>query len=222
MARLRMSKFLKTAAVLSLVFLGADAASAQKLNLGRTALPDEIKAWDIDIRPDGLGLPPGKGNVKDGEEIYLNQCASCHGQFGEGANRWPILAGGLRTLKSENPEKTVGSFWPYLSTVYDYIFRAMPYGNAQSLTPDQTYAIVAFLLNMNEIVPDDFVLSKENFGKVKLPNVAGFYDDDRETAEKIFWNKNPCMANCKKDATVLNRARVIDVTPDSKNAPKVD
>lgn len=122
------------------------------------------------MRPDGQGLPPGKGSVKQGEELFLAQCASCHGEFGEGAGRWPVLAGGLNSLKSDRPEKTVGSFWPYLSTVYDYIRRAMPYGNAQSLSADDTYAIVAFLLNMNNIVPDDFVLSKENFGKVKLPN----------------------------------------------------
>ena len=197
-------------------------AAAQKLNLGRVALPEEIAAWDTDVRPDGLGLPPGKGSVKQGEEIFLQQCASCHGQFGEGAGRWPALAGGLNTLKADRPDKTVGSFWPYLSTVYDYIRRAMPYGNAQSLTADETYAIVAFLLNMNDIVKDDFVLSKENFGKVKMPNAAGFFDDNREVAEKAFWKKDVCMTNCKKEVKILNRARVIDVTPESKTAPKVD
>lgn len=218
-----MSKSLKTlCAVLALALLSYPVA-AQKLNLGRVALPEEIAAWDIDVRPDGVGLPPGKGSVKQGEELFLAQCASCHGEFGEGAGRWPVLAGGFNTLKSDRPEKTVGSFWPYLSTVYDYIRRAMPYGNAQSLSADETYAIVAFLLNMNNLVADDFVLSNENFGKVKLPNAEGFYDDDREKAEKAFWNKNVCMTDCKKEVTVLNKARVIDVTPEeNKNAPKVD
>jgi mono/diheme cytochrome c family protein len=193
------------------------------LNLGRPALPAEIAAWDIDVRPDGTGLPPGRGSVKQGEEIFLERCAACHGEFGEGAGRWPVLAGGRGSLKSENPEKTLGSFWPDLSTAWDYIFRAMPFGNGQSLTPDETYAVVAYLLNLNDVVKDDFELSKENFTSVKLPNVDNFYDDDRETSEKAFWNKNPCMTNCKPDpAKVTGRARVIDVTPDHKTGPRVE
>lgn len=193
------------------------------LNLGRPALPQEIAAWNIDVRPDGQGLPPGKGTVKQGEEIYLERCAACHGEFGEGAGRWPVLAGGAGSLKSENPEKTLGSFWPYLSTSWDYIYRAMPFGNGQSLTPDETYAVVAYLLNLNDLVKEDFELSKENFASVKLPNVSAFYEDDRETAEKAFWKKNPCMENCKPEpAKITGRARVIDVTPDVKTAPRVE
>ncbi len=199
------------------------APARAQLNLGRPALPQEIAAWDIDVRPDGLGLPPGKGSVKQGEEIYLERCAACHGEFGEGAGRWPVLAGGAGSLKSESPEKTLGSFWPYLSTSWDYIYRSMPFGNGQSLTPDETYAVVAYLLNLNDIVKEDFELSKENFASVKLPNVGGFYDDNRETAEKAFWKKNPCMENCKPEpAKVTSRARVIDVTPDSKTGPRVE
>jgi len=215
----RSLKILGAAVVLSLF---VSPLAAQKLNLGRVALPEEVAAWDTDVRSDGVGLPPGKGSVKQGEEIFLQQCASCHGQFGEGAGRWPVLAGGMNTLKADRPEKTIGSFWPYLSTVYDYIRRAMPYGNAQSLSADETYALVAFLLSMNDLVKDDFVLSKDNFGKVKLPNVENFFDDDREISEKAFWRKEVCMTNCKKEVTVLNRARVIDVTPDNKSGPKVD
>jgi mono/diheme cytochrome c family protein len=217
-----MLKSLKYLAIAAAFAMVATPAAAKQLGIGREAHPEEIKAWDIDVRPDATGLPPGKGSVKQGEQIFLQQCASCHGEFGEGAGRWPALAGGLNTLKDEHPNKTVGSFWPYLSTVYDYIRRSMPYGNAQSLSADETYAVVAFILNMNDVVKDDFVLSNENFGKVNLPNAKGFYDDDREQAEKHFWDPKPCMKECKKDATVLNRAKVIDVTPDSKNAPKVD
>ena len=202
---------------------GKPAPARVQLNLGRPALPQEIAAWDIDVRPDGLGLPPGKGSVKQGEDIYLERCAACHGEFGEGAGRWPVLAGGAGSLKSDNPEKTLGSFWPYLSTSWDYIYRAMPFGNGQSLTPDETYAVVAYLLNLNDIVKEDFELSKENFASVKLPNVGGFYDDDRETAEKVFWKKNPCMKNCKPEpAKVTGRARAIDVTPDSTTGPRVE
>lgn len=220
-----MSRSLKFFAVAAIIVLSAPAFAqgAKKAGLGRAALPQEVAAWDTDIRPDGLGLPPGKGSVKEGETIFLEQCAACHGEFGEGNGRWPVLVGGRGSLKSEGPEKTLGSFWPYASTAFDYIRRSMPFGNAQSLTPDQTYALTAFLLNMNEVVDDKFVLSRENFASVKLPNVDNFYDDDRETAEKEFWKKNPCMSNCKPGpAKVTARARMIDVTPDSKTGPKVD
>lgn len=194
-----------------------------KLNLGRPALPEEIQAWDIDVRPDGMGLPPGKGTVKQGDEIFQTQCASCHGEFGQGNGRWPVLAGGQGSLTSDRPEKTIGSFWPDLSTVYDYIRRAMPYGNAQSLSPDEIYALTAYLLYLNDIVKDEeFELSDKNFTSVKLPNAATFYDDDRETTEKAFWGKEPCMKDCKSEVKITGRAAVLDVTPDSKTAPKVD
>lgn len=198
-------------------------APATKLGLGREALPEEIKAWDIAVRPDGKGLPPGKGTVKQGDEIFQAQCASCHGEFGQGNNRWPVLAGGVGSLKTDRPEKTIGSFWPDLSTVFDYVRRAMPYGNAQSLSPDELYAVTAYLLYLNDIVKDeDFELSDKNFTSVKLPNAAAFYDDDRETTEKAFWGKEPCMTNCKPEVKITGRATILDVTPDLKTAPKVD
>ena len=118
---------------------------SQTLGLGRAATNNEIKAWDIDIRPDGKGLPVGSGSVIIGEELYTDNCASCHGDFGEGIDRWPELAGGFDTLDSEDPVKTVGSYWPYLSTVWDYVHRAMPFGNAQSLNNDEVYAITAYI-----------------------------------------------------------------------------
>lgn len=193
-----------------------------KVGLGRPALPEEIKAWDIDVRPDGLGAPVGKGDVKKGEELFLAQCAACHGEFGEAVGRWPVLVGGKGSLKADNPEKTIGSYWPDASTVFDYIRRAMPFGNARSLSDDDVYALTAFLLNMNEVVKDDFVLTNENIGKVKMPNTGAFYDDDRTTAEKHFWAE-PCMKNCKAgEVKVTGRARVVDVTPDGKSGPKVE
>ena len=190
-------------------------ATADAVKLGRPALPEEIKAWDIDVRPDGLGLPEGKGSVSQGEELFQNNCAACHGEFGEGVGRWPVLAGGQGTLKSERPEKTIGSFWPDTSTVFDYVHRAMPFGAAQTLQPDEVYAIVAYLLYLNDVVPDDYVLSKENFPSIVLPNQARFYDDDRETTEKAFWNANPCMKDCKTKVEITSHAAVLDVTPDS-------
>ena len=150
-------------------------AAAPKLRLGREALPAELKAWSIGVRPDGQGLPPGKGTVRQGDELFQAQCAACHGEFGQGNGRWPVLAGGQGSLKDDRPEKTIGSFWPDLSTVFDYIHRAMPYGNAQSLQPDEVYALTAYLLYLNDIVKDeDFELSDKNFTSVKLPNAAAF------------------------------------------------
>ena len=197
--------------------------TSSKLSLGRPALPEEIKAWDTDVRPDGKGLPPGKGTVKQGDVIFQAQCASCHGEFGEGAGRWPVLAGGTGTLKADRPEKTIGSFWPDLSTAFDYIKRAMPYGNARSLSDDDVYAVVAYLLSMNDIVKDEnFELSDKNFASIKMPNATAFFDDDRETSEKQFWKKDPCMKDCRSAPKVTGRAISVDVTPDSKSGPKVD
>ena len=198
-------------------------AHAEKLNLGRVATPAEIKAWDISVRPDGKGLPPGKGTVKQGDEIFIAQCSSCHGEFGEGKDRWPALVGGHGTLNHDRPDKTLGSFWPSASTVFDYIKRAMPFGNAQSLSDDEIYALTAYLLHINEIIKDPkFELNDKNFTSIKMPNADTFYDDDRETTEKHFWKKKPCMKDCTKDVKVLNRARSVDVTPDSKTGPKVE
>jgi cytochrome c len=198
-------------------------ASSPKLGLGRPALPEEIKAWDVDVRPDGRGLPVGKGTVKQGDAIFQAQCATCHGEFGEGAGRWPVLAGGAGTLKADRPDKTVGSFWPELSTVYDYIHRAMPYGNARSLSDDDVYALVAYILSMNDIIKDEnFELNEKNLTSIKMPNAEAFYDDDRETAEKQFWKKDPCMKNCRSSPKITGRAISVDVTPDNKAGPKVD
>ncbi|MEK9970320.1 MAG: cytochrome c [Ferrovibrio sp.] len=214
---------------LALVVLAASAQAQSQSHsrhkssgIGRAALPEEIAAWDIAVRPDGRGLPEGSGGVKQGEEVFMQQCASCHGEFAEGNGRWPVLAGGFGSLKGESPEKTIGSFWPYLSTSYDYIRRAMPFGNAQSLSADDTYAIVAFLLFMNDQVKEDFVLSKENFASIALPNQNQFYDDDREVAEKQFWKASPCMKGCKQDVKILNHARALDVTPEDGGGNKVD
>ena len=197
------------------VFVASAYAADRKLDIGRTATPAEIAGWDIDVRADGQGLPAGKGSVKEGEEVYMTRCAACHGEFGESAGRWPMVAGGQGSLKSDDPVKTIGSYFAYLSTVIDYVRRAMPFGDAQSLSNDELYSVVAYMLFLNDIVDEKFVLSKETFAAVKMPNASGFYDDDREVAERKFWAV-PCMTNCKADANVTGRARVIDVTPDDK------
>ena len=200
------------------------AAASKPLGIGREAKPEEIAGWDIDIRPDGHGLPPGKGTVKQGEAIYMQQCAACHGEFGESAGRWPMVAGGHDTLAGHDPVKTVGSYWPYPATVMDYIRRSMPFGNAQSLTNDELYAITAYVLYLNDVITDrDFELNDKNFGSLKLKNEPNFFDDDRETAEKAFWKKNPCMKDClPRKAKITGRATLIDVTPEPGKGPKVE
>jgi S-disulfanyl-L-cysteine oxidoreductase SoxD len=176
------------------------------------------------VRPDGQGLPPGKGTARKGEELFVAQCAACHGEFGESAGRWPVLAGGAGSLASHDPVKTIGSYWPYASTVIDYVRRAMPFGNAQSLSGDELYSIVAYLLYLNDVITDqDQELSQANFPTVKLSNEDNFFDDDREVAEKAFWKKDPCMSDCVAGTPkVLGRARAVDVTPEEGKGPRVE
>jgi cytochrome c2 len=190
--------------------------------LGREALPEEIAAWDIDIRPDGLGLPVGEGDVWTGEELFVTHCSACHGDFGEAVGRWPVLAGGFGTLDGEDPVKTIGSYWPYLSTVWDYVHRAMPYGAAQSLSDDEVYAITAYLLYLNEVVEDDFVLSNETFAEIAMPNEAAFFMDDRDTAELPEFSEEPCMTDCAERIEITMRAAVLDVTPDTEEDNAVE
>ncbi|HET7912039.1 MAG TPA: c-type cytochrome [Pseudolabrys sp.] len=184
--------------------------------IGHVATAAQIAGWDIDVRPDGQGAPPGRGSVKDGEKVYMEKCAACHGEFGESAGRWPQIAQGKGTLATHDPVKTVGSYYPYLSSAFDYIRRAMPFGDAESLTNDELYAVVAYVLNLNDIVDDNFVLSKESWAQVKMPNAGGFFDDDRETSEKAFWNPDPCMKDCRGPVAITGHAQAIDVTPDEK------
>lgn len=188
-----------------------------QFKLGRVATEDEIAAWDMDVRPDGLGLPVGSGTVADGEVLYTDNCAVCHGDFGEAVGRWPVLAGGQGTLEDDRPEKTIGSYWPYLSTVYDYVRRAMPFGNARSLSDDDVYAITAYLLYLNDVVDDEeFELSNENFTDIHLPNEDNFIEDDRLQEAHYADKKEACMTDCKPaPVEITMRARVLDVTPDS-------
>ncbi|MFN3576383.1 MAG: c-type cytochrome [Tabrizicola sp.] len=189
-------------------------AMGKPLGLGRPALPEEVEAWDVAVLPDGQGLPVGSGDVETGEAVFGENCASCHGDFAEGLDSWPVLAGGAGSLKDPRPVKTIGSYWPHLSTVFDYVHRSMPFGAAQTLSVDDTYAITAFLLYSNGLVADDFVLSNENFTEIVLPNAQGFYVDDRAETEYPLFSAAPCMENCRTAApTVTKRAVELNVTP---------
>jgi cytochrome c len=211
-----MSRFPERLAALAAAALLAAPALAEgaRFGLGRVATEAEIAAWDTDIRPDGQGLPEGSGDAYAGEEVFADQCAVCHGDFGEGVDRWPVLAGGQGTLTHERPVKTIGSYWPYASTVFDYIWRAMPFGYAQSLEPDDVYAITAYLLYMNDVITeDDFVVSHENLAGIRLPNAEGFYMDDRPDTPTVS-EIEPCMRDCKPAVEITMRARILDVTPE--------
>ncbi|WP_424939847.1 c-type cytochrome [Aliiroseovarius sp. S253] len=209
-----MSKFPKFLMAASVATLTAAPAMAEKLGLGRTATDAEIAAWNLDVFPDGSNLPEGKGDVWTGEEVFADACAACHGEFAEGAGNWPKLAGGMDTLDHEDPLKTVGSYWPYLSTTFDYVRRSMPFGAAGTLSNDDVYAIVAYILYSNDLVDDDFVLSKETFLDVDLPNAEGFIVDDRaETEYGQFTNR--CMSDCKPGAVEITTTVVFPGDPNS-------
>ena len=147
-------------------------------HLGRVATPAEIQAWDIDVAPDGEGLPAGRGTAKEGAEVYATYCASCHGATGvEGPS--PKLVGGQGTLASGHPLKTVGSYWPYATTLFDYIYRAMPFVAPQSLTSDQVYAVTAWILFQNGLLDKDVVLDRETLPKIRMLHRNGFVPDPR-------------------------------------------
>ena len=204
--------------MISLFISFSSHAENRKYNIGKLATKIEIAGWDIDVRPDGVGAPKGSGNAIDGEEIYVNRCASCHGDFGEGVDRWPALVGGDGTLASHDPEKTTGSYWPYASTIFDYVYRSMPFGEAQTLTHDETYKLVAYLLNMNEIIDEDYVLSEKNIGKIKMPNASGFSLPDPRPDVTKYKDGQPCMKNCNVPVKIIGKARDIDVTPDDEKS----
>jgi S-disulfanyl-L-cysteine oxidoreductase SoxD len=157
---------------------------------GRAPTAAEIAGWAISVRPDGQGLPPGQGNVNDGANIYADQCAACHGTFGEGEGRFPKLSGG--SLKGDRPEPTVGSYWPFATTLWDYINSAMPFPSPHVLSADQVYAMTAYILNLNSLVGNDFVANRETLPKVKMPNHDHFiWKDPRPDT-----NNKECMKNC--------------------------
>ncbi|HWK86264.1 MAG TPA: cytochrome c [Xanthobacteraceae bacterium] len=198
----------------SVLALAATAQAQQKkpYGYGKPATPEQIAGWDIDARgDDGEGLPAGKGNVARGAEVFAEQCAACHGTFGEGEGRYPKLVGGNGTLTAERPEPTVGSYWPFAVTLWDYINRAMPMPMPHTLSADDVYALTAYVLNLNNIVPDDFVADKTSLPKVKMPNRDNFsWQDPRpDTVAK------PCMTKCidPKDIKIISTAEGTDLTP---------
>lgn len=188
------------------------AGSPGPFGYGTVATPAEIAGWNIDVRgTDGAGLPPGQGNVSHGADVFAQQCAACHGTFGEGEGRFPKLMGGEGTLTADRPEPSVGSYWPFAPTLWDYINRAMPFTAPHSLSAADVYALTAYILNFNNIVPSNFVADRDTLPKVKMPNRDNFtWKDPRpDTAA------TECMHNCldPKSVKIISTAEGKNLTP---------
>ena len=149
------------------------ARGSETPNLGREATPAQVAGWDISVGPDGIGLPPGRGTAAMGATIYEQKCQTCHGAKGAGQPN-DRLVGGQDTLASKTPVRTIGSYWPYATTVFDYVRRAMPYIQPQSLTDDEVYALTAYLLALNGIIGETDEINAETLPKVKMPNQTKF------------------------------------------------
>jgi len=155
-------------------------ALAQAVQFGHPITPADIAPWDISIGSDGAGLPPGSGTASQGQVVYAAKCQACHGEKGAGGPN-DTLVGGMGSLAAgKSPVKTVGSYWPYATTLFDYIRRAMPFPETKSLTNEEIYAVSAYILNLNGIVGTDEVLDAQSLPKVKMPNRDGFIPFPRD------------------------------------------
>lgn len=154
--------------------LFSSAALADSPNLGKVITPEEVAPWDISISPDGAGLPPGSGTPKQGEAVYASKCLACHGEKGAGKPNDAVV-GGIGSLVGDKPAmKTVGSFWPYATTIFDYVRRAMPYNESKTLTNDELYAVAAYILQLNGIIGENETMNAQMLPKVRMPNRDGF------------------------------------------------
>ncbi len=169
-----MRKFLAAAAPAVVLAIASPALAQQSPNLGKPISPEDLAPWDISIGPDGAGLPAGSGTVKQGEAVFMAKCQACHGEKGAGRPN-DRLVGGQGSLPGDKPPiKTVGSYWPYATTLFDYIRRAMPLNESKSLTSDEVYGVVAYLLNLNGVIPESETMNAQSLPKVAMPNRDGF------------------------------------------------
>jgi mono/diheme cytochrome c family protein len=153
-------------------------AQSPKYGVGRAPTPDEIQQWNISVSPDGKGLPEGRGTAAEGKEMFANRCSRCHGPKGEGKES-VALAGGQGTLKGPKPLRTVGSYWPYATTIFDYVNRAMPFDKPGTLGANQVYALTAHILFLNGLVRENDVIDARTLPQIKMPNREGFIKDPR-------------------------------------------
>jgi len=169
-----MRKFVVAVAPAVLLVLTSPAFAQQSPNLGKPISPEDLVSWDISIGPDGTGLPPGSGTVQQGEAVFAAKCQACHGAKGAGQPN-DRLVGGQGSLPGDKPPvKTIGSYWPYATTLFDYIRRAMPLNESKALTSDEVYGVVAYLLNLNGIIAEGETMNAQSLPKVAMPNREGF------------------------------------------------
>jgi S-disulfanyl-L-cysteine oxidoreductase SoxD len=154
--------------------IGYSAAAAESPNLGKAASPEEIASWDVSIGPDGAGLPPGSGTPRQGEQVYLAKCLACHGEKGAGKPNDQLVGGQGSLEPGRAPAKTIGSFWPYATTVFDYVRRAMPLNDPKSLRDDEVYAVVAYILQLNGVIGENDTMDAQTLPAVRMPNRDGF------------------------------------------------
>jgi S-disulfanyl-L-cysteine oxidoreductase SoxD len=187
-------KFVAPVAALAACFTAA-AQTADYKNVGRTPTAQEIQAMDIAVGIDGKELPPGSGNAKKGAVLFAAKCMACHGESQEGSTQAPALVGGKGTLTSLHPKMTVGSYWPFATTIFDYIRRAMPRYQEGTLKADEVYSLTAFLLYRNDIIKEDDVIDATTLPKIKMPNRDGFVPQN--TDEIHDWKKRGCkLGHC--------------------------
>jgi S-disulfanyl-L-cysteine oxidoreductase SoxD len=183
----------RAALVAVVIAIGQDAMAEDgaRFDIGQPVSEAALRKWNIDVAPDGTGLPPGQGSVREGKAIYETKCIACHNAEGQG-QPMDRLAGGQGTLQSAKPVKTVGSYWPYATTVFDYVRRAMPLDSPQSLSPDEVYALTAYLLHLNGIVDSGATMNAETLPKVRMPNHGAFRPDPRPDVSNAA-----CRRNCR-------------------------
>jgi S-disulfanyl-L-cysteine oxidoreductase SoxD len=173
-------RWLERLAVFAILFTAAAARSADAPQFGAPISSADIAAWDISIGPDGAGLPAGSGTATQGESVYIAKCQGCHGEKGAGKPS-DALAGGIGTLPGDKPAlKTVGSYWPYATTLFDYVRRAMPWDHPKSLTDDEVYAVSAYLLYLNGLIAANDVIDAQSLPKITMPNRDGFIPFPRQ------------------------------------------
>ena len=184
MTRMKMKRQILISVLIAVGINHLSAEPPHGPGLGHAISPEEIAAWDISVFPDGEGLPKGEGNVKDGKALYKNKCIACHDENGLGTATGDQLAGAQMGLTSEYPEKTIGSYWPYATTVFDVVRRSMPMTAPGSLNDNEVYAVTAYLLFLNNLIGEDDVMDAVTLPKVKMPNEDGFINVYEEETSK--------------------------------------